>query len=221
MEVPRLGVKSELQLPTYATATAIGHLSHVHSLHHSSWHCQILNPLSKVRDWTHILMDTSWVCYCWGTTRTPVFTVFKIFSVWPSSLSCAVNILLPCEFSIPASSSTPTFSWPLLSSVELTCLDLQTSPPAQRLIDHSPHPTDPMAGSMPEVSLVPHCHPQTFACVLWNPSSSHICVIELAHFHLLFIAATHQLPGPSASLLMSEAPHHTWLLLAIFSWFLC
>ena len=32
-------------------------------LHHSSGQCWILNPLSKVRDQTRILMDTSWVHY--------------------------------------------------------------------------------------------------------------------------------------------------------------
>ena len=43
MEVPRLGVESELQLPAYATATAMPDLSCVCDLHHSSWQCWILN----------------------------------------------------------------------------------------------------------------------------------------------------------------------------------
>ena len=41
MEVPKLGVESELQLPAYATATA-----------------GILNQLGEARDRTLILMDT-------------------------------------------------------------------------------------------------------------------------------------------------------------------
>ena len=47
MEVPRLGVESELQLPAYTTATAILDLSRVCDLHHSSWQHQILNPLRR------------------------------------------------------------------------------------------------------------------------------------------------------------------------------
>ena len=31
------------------------------SLHHSSWQYQILNPLTKARDQTGIIMDNSWV----------------------------------------------------------------------------------------------------------------------------------------------------------------
>ena len=59
MEVPRLGVELELQLPAYVTATAAPGLSHISNLHHSSWQCQILNPLIKARDGTCVLMDSS------------------------------------------------------------------------------------------------------------------------------------------------------------------
>ena len=55
MELPRLGVKSELQLPAYATATATRELSHVCDLHHSSPQCQILTPLRP-----RIQPATSW-----------------------------------------------------------------------------------------------------------------------------------------------------------------
>ena len=50
MEVPRLGVNSELQLPTHITATATWDLSPLCNLHHSVWQRQILNPLSEARD---------------------------------------------------------------------------------------------------------------------------------------------------------------------------
>ena len=49
MEVPRLGVKSKLQLPTTATATATPDLSLAFNLHPSSQQHWILSPLSKAR----------------------------------------------------------------------------------------------------------------------------------------------------------------------------
>ena len=60
MKIPRLGVESELQLPAYAPATAMLDPNHICNLLHS-WQHQILNPLGKARDGTHILMDTSQV----------------------------------------------------------------------------------------------------------------------------------------------------------------
>ena len=54
MEVPRLGVQSELQSLAY-TATATRDPSCVFDLHHSSWQCRILNPLNEARDQTRDL----------------------------------------------------------------------------------------------------------------------------------------------------------------------
>ena len=71
MKVPRLGIRSELQLPAYATATATQDPSHICDLHHWSQQRWILNPLSKARGWTHILMGISHVCYRWATMGTP------------------------------------------------------------------------------------------------------------------------------------------------------
>ena len=72
MEVPRLGVKLELQLPTYATGTAMQDPSRICSLHHSSRQLGILNPLSKARDLTCSLMVPSRIPLCWAMTGTPV-----------------------------------------------------------------------------------------------------------------------------------------------------
>ena len=63
MEVPRLGVELELQLPAYITATATQNPSCVCNLHQSSWQHQILDPLIEARDQSLILMDTSQVHY--------------------------------------------------------------------------------------------------------------------------------------------------------------
>uniref|UniRef100_F1S3G4 F-box/LRR-repeat protein 12 n=3 Tax=Sus scrofa TaxID=9823 RepID=F1S3G4_PIG len=59
MEVPTLGIKSELQLLAYITTTTTRDPSHVCDLHHSSRQHQILDPVSGARDRTHILMDTN------------------------------------------------------------------------------------------------------------------------------------------------------------------
>ena len=71
MELPRLGVKLELQLPAYATATATQDLSHVCSQHHSSQQHHIPNPLSVDWDRTHILKDTSQIHFHCATRGTP------------------------------------------------------------------------------------------------------------------------------------------------------
>ena len=50
MEVPRLGVQSELQLLDYTTATAMPDPSRacdLYHIHHSSWQRRFLNPLSE------------------------------------------------------------------------------------------------------------------------------------------------------------------------------
>ena len=40
--------------------TATRDPSHICKLYHSSWQCQIFNPLSEARDWTWVFMNTSW-----------------------------------------------------------------------------------------------------------------------------------------------------------------
>ena len=52
LEVPRLGVESELQLPAYTIATATATAMH------------ILNPLSEARNQARALMDAGWIDYC-------------------------------------------------------------------------------------------------------------------------------------------------------------
>ena len=59
MEDPSLGV--ELELPAYTTATATQDPSRVYKLCCSLRQHRILNPLSRARDRTSILRDTSWV----------------------------------------------------------------------------------------------------------------------------------------------------------------
>ena len=79
MEVPRLGVESELQLLAYTTVTATWDLSCICDLYHSSWQCRILN-LSEARGQIHNLMVPTRICFrctMMGTQR-----IFKIYSVY-------------------------------------------------------------------------------------------------------------------------------------------
>ena len=69
IEVPRLGVESELQLPPYTTAAAVQDPN----LHPSSWQRRILNSLSEARDRTCNLMVSSWIRFCFAMTGTPFF----------------------------------------------------------------------------------------------------------------------------------------------------
>ena len=64
MEVPRLGAELEPQLLAYTTATAPWDQSRVFDLYCSPEQCRILNPLSKARDRSHILVNITGVCYC-------------------------------------------------------------------------------------------------------------------------------------------------------------
>ena len=57
MEVLRLGVQLELQLPAYVTATAMQDLSRVCNLHHSSQQCQIQTPTTLNKQTNHTPYD--------------------------------------------------------------------------------------------------------------------------------------------------------------------
>ena len=71
-EVPRLGIKLEMQLPAYTTAIATLDPTHIFNLYCSSRQHWILNPLSKARVQTCIFMDTSQVHFHWATMGTPI-----------------------------------------------------------------------------------------------------------------------------------------------------
>ena len=103
MEVPRLGVESELQPPAYTIATATPDLGHVCNLHHSPRRCCILTPLSEARDRTHNLMVPSWIHFRCAMTGTPSLS----FYICPTSYlagpsSCFFLCLIPQLFSARA-----------------------------------------------------------------------------------------------------------------------
>ena len=42
----------------YATAMATPDSRHIFDLRHTLWQCQVFNPMSRARDFTHILTET-------------------------------------------------------------------------------------------------------------------------------------------------------------------
>ena len=86
MEVPGLGIKLELELLAYTTATATRDLSCLCNLHHSSWQRWILNPLSQARDQTPNLMVPIWICFHCTRTGTPSSSFFVLIITHPFEL---------------------------------------------------------------------------------------------------------------------------------------
>ena len=90
MEVPRLGVWSELQLLAYPTAIAMPDLSRICDLHHSSQKRQILNLLSEARDQTHNPMVPSQIHFRCATMGAPQFS-FLILIIYIFFFLCQPN----------------------------------------------------------------------------------------------------------------------------------
>jgi len=91
MEVPRLGVQSELQPLTYATATATPDPSFVCDLHHSSQQRRTLNSPSKARDRTHnltVLSRTRQPLHHNGNSQTIFYRMEKQGPTAEDGLSC-------------------------------------------------------------------------------------------------------------------------------------
>ena len=84
MEVPRLGVELEVQLPAIATVTATWEPSHVNDLHHSSLQHWIPDPLSEARDQTFNLMSTSQIHFHHATMEIPYFHYIYILCIFHS-----------------------------------------------------------------------------------------------------------------------------------------
>ena len=87
MEVPRLGVQWELQLPAYTTATATQVLIRICKLHHSSQQCQ-----SEARDWTCNLVGPSRIRFHCTTTGTLGKLLFKKFYWRTVDLQCCIRV---------------------------------------------------------------------------------------------------------------------------------
>ena len=64
----------------HSHSAALPDLSRIFYLHHNSRQGQILNPPSEARDQTHLLMDTSRICFCCATTGTPQIRYYGIIN---------------------------------------------------------------------------------------------------------------------------------------------
>ena len=82
MEVPRLGVESELQLPAYTTTTATQDLNRIFNLYLGSRQRWILNPLSEARDPTCILWKPVRIVFTTGTHRVDIFNNGTSIQPW-------------------------------------------------------------------------------------------------------------------------------------------
>ena len=95
MEVPRLGVESELQLVAYATATAMQNPSCICSLYHSSWKAWVLNPLSEAWNRTCNLMAPSRIRFHCITMGTPMGSILKLWFAMQLTVTPRVTT---CDF---------------------------------------------------------------------------------------------------------------------------
>ena len=120
MEVPKLGVESELQSPAYATASAKPDPSHVCNLHHSSWQCQILNPLSEARDEPLSSWIPAGFVNCCAMTRTLRYLLFPlcVWLLWLGLLIlCWIKVVRVGIFFLFQTLEERLFSFSLLSII--------------------------------------------------------------------------------------------------------
>ena len=88
MEVPRLGVESELLLLAYTTVTAMQDPGCTCDPHHSSQQSQILNPQSKARAEPTTSRILVRFVNDWATMGTPMELLTKPYLVYPLRTQC-------------------------------------------------------------------------------------------------------------------------------------
>ena len=124
MDIPRLGVESELQLLANTTTTAALDLSSICDLCYSFQQYWILNPLSKARDWTYIF---PWILARflthWATMGTlvnwkilnMVRETAKLFHIYVNVYSICSQILPFTQSAVPFLFRALLFPFPRLS----------------------------------------------------------------------------------------------------------
>ena len=88
MENPRLGLKSELQLPVYAIATATLDSGGLRSLSHISMQCRIFNPPRKAE----IKLTSSWILVRFITAEAQWKLLLNVF--------CKARLMMKKSFSL-------------------------------------------------------------------------------------------------------------------------
>ena len=154
MEVPRLGVESELQLPAYTTATRDP--SHVCDLHHSSRQRRILNPLNEARDWTCILMGTSRIHFCCTTMGTPFLFFFFFFR--DVCLACHSNTSL-CGLHFIYFFCLFFFFFRVISVAYGSSQDRGWIGAVAASLHHSNAGSEPSLGPIPQITTTPDPQP--------------------------------------------------------------
>ena len=93
-------------------------LSHICHLHHSSQQHQIPDSLSKASDWTHILIDASWIHFHYTTPETPSLVlrstifIFLIFFLLLSIVDLQCIIIFCCTAKWPSHTQLPVlYNW--------------------------------------------------------------------------------------------------------------
>ena len=96
-----------------AIAAGLCHSNAGSKLHHSSWQHQILSPLSEARNQTHILVDTSWICFQCATIQLPFYLPKLVTYPHPSGQGTGDNIAI--FQSLPLSHPS-SYAYPFLPS---------------------------------------------------------------------------------------------------------
>ena len=124
MEVPWLGgpVRALAAGLHHSHSSARSKLCLLATPDHSSWQCRICNPPSEARDWTHFLIDTSWICYFWATMETPLCSLKIKFTY---VFVCIRRYVYMCVcVSIKVKASPWKMLWPLPQSHLVACRSL-------------------------------------------------------------------------------------------------
>ena len=82
--------------------------SHIRNLYHSLQQHWILNPLSKAKDRTHNLMDTSWFLYLLGPQQELLFMIKNKNNFNLEAESKFLFCFWPCSWQTPMPGIEPT-----------------------------------------------------------------------------------------------------------------